>query len=415
MENKIKGTKDYFGIDSQKIFLVIEILESISKKYNLNKVITPTFENTSLFTKAVGNDADVVNKEMYTFKDKKDRSISLKPEGTAPIVRMVLENNLLENNNKPEFYYISPTFRYERPQKGRQREFFQYGIEKFGNDSIYTDIETIILAKEILDKLEISKYELQINSIGDSETRQKYNLALKEFINPILNELSEYAQEKVNSGNIIRVFDSKDDSDLKLLENAPMIKEYISLESKKRFEEIKEILNNNNIKFLENKNLVRGLDYYNDLVFEFISTDIEKLGSKATIIGGGRYDFLINKMDNSKNSPAIGFGLGIERLILAADDYLLKNIKNEIEYFIACAYEEKEMQNIALELSIKLRNRGISVYVDYSNKKIEKKIDSAIKMKVKKIIIVGNEINKGFVTLKNLENNTKEEKKIGEI
>ena len=295
MEKKIKGTKDYFGIESKKLFLTFDILETIAKSYNLSKVVTPTFENTSLFLRTVGSDSDVVNKEMYTFQDKKGRSISLKPEGTASIVRMVLENKLLDNNNKPNLYYITPTFRYERPQKGRQREFFQFGIERFGNDCVYVDVEIILFAEEIFKRLEITKYNLQINTIGDSKARKKYNEALKKYVFPLMNKLSEYAKEKINSGNIMRIFDSKIDADLKLLKNAPIIKEFISIESRKKFTELKLILDKNNIKFFENPTLVRGLDYYNDLVFEYVSTDVEKLGSKSTILGGGRYDSLIKK------------------------------------------------------------------------------------------------------------------------
>lgn len=412
---KLKGTRDYYGAESNKLRMTIEILEEVAKNYNYKKMVTPTFESSSLFSRAVGSSADVVNKEMYSFEDKKGRSLSLKPEGTSPVVRSVLENKLLDNNNKPDLYYISSMFRYERPQKGRQREFFQFGIESFGKDCTYVDFEVVAMAKDILDRLNITKYELQINSIGDSKARQDYNNALEKFVSTKMDQLSDYAKEKVNSGNVMRVFDSKEESDLELLKDAPKISEFISPESRIKFASIKDKLKKNNIEFIVDETLVRGLDYYNDLVFEFVSTDIENLGSKSTIIGGGRYDSLINKMDESKDVPAIGFAIGIERLMLAAKEFLDENYVDNLEYYIACAYPEEELQDIAQSLAIKLRKENNNVFVDYSDKKLPKKFDLAEKMNALKIIVVGNETKNGIVTIKDIVNNTQEEKQIKDI
>ena len=412
---KIKGTRDYFGIETQKLELTFKILEEISKEYNLNKIVTPTFESTDLFSRAVGSNVDVVNKEMYTFNDRKGRSISLRPEGTASVVRLLLENKQLELNNKPQVYYISSMFRYERPQKGRQREFFQFGVEKFGNDCMYVDTETILMTQEILNRLEINKFELQINSIGNSEDRKKYNVALKEFLNQKKDFLSSYAKEKLNSGNILRILDSKIDSDLEHLKDAPSIKDFLSIKSRMRFAKFKKLLEDNKISYVENNGLVRGLDYYNDLVFEYISTDNEKLGTKSTIIGGGRYDYLVEKMDNTKKVPAIGFAIGIERLMLAADDFLSNNIEEKINYYIISAYPEPEIQNSSLFLSNKLRKKGYRVFVDFGNRKLNKNLDLAEKLNVDKIIIVGNEIKDGEVTVKDIKENTKKRVRIEEI
>ncbi len=415
MIKKIKGTRDYFSTDAKKLEKTISILENISKRYSLNKIISPTFENTDLFSKAVGNETDVVSKEMYTFKDKKGRSISLKPEGTASTVRIVLENKLLDNNKSEDFYYIDSMFRYERPQKGRQREFFQFGVERFGKDSVYIDVETILIAIDILKEMNIDKYELQINSIGSLEDREKYNKALKSYIKDNFNELSDYAKEKFTSGNIFRIFDSKDESDLKILKNVPSIFEFISIESKERFELIEKLLIENKIKYVINNNLVRGLDYYNDIVFEFVSTDLKNLGTKSTIIGGGRYDSLINKFDETKQIPAIGFAVGLERLMLAANDYLEGNVNDEIDYYLIVAYNEELMNHKAFEIAKKLREKQHSVIVDYSTKKISKKFDIAEKRNAKNVIIIGNEITNEIVTIKNIKDGSSKELKIKEI
>ncbi len=403
MITKIKGTRDYFGLESKKFHGTLKILEDVAKQYSIDKIVIPTFEKTELFSRAVGNETDVVNKEMYTFNDRKDRSISLRPEGTASTVRLALENKLLDNNGQEDVYYISSMFRYERPQKGRQREFYQFGVERFGKDSVYIDVETILMAVEILKRLEITKYELQINSIGNSIDRVKYNEALKAFVDSKIDLLSVYAKEKYDSGNILRIFDSKIDSDLELLKDAPSVFEYINGESRERFEQIKNILNENNIDFVINENLVRGLDYYNDIVFEFVSTDIENLGSKSTIIGGGRYDSLVNKFDESKDTPAVGFAIGIERLMLAATNYLENNIETNIDYFVAVAYAEENMQSSALQVANKLRAKGNLVKVDYSKRKLPKKFEEAEKLNATNVVIVGNEVSEGKVTVKNIK------------
>ncbi len=411
---KMKGTRDYFGYDSKKINYVFNLLDETSKEFGYEKIITPTFEVSELFTRTVGNDVDVVNKEMYTFSDKKGRSLSLRPEGTAGATRLALENKLIDNNQIQSFYYISNMFRYERPQKGRQREFFQFGVERYGEDCLMVDTEVIQFGISILNKLNIDKYELQINSIGSSEDRIKYNDALKEFTSSRLDNLSDYAKEKYNSDNIFRIFDTKNDNDLEILKDAPSMIDFLSKESLERFKKIKLTLRQLEIKFIVNDKLVRGLDYYNDLVFEFVSTDEENLGSKSTIIGGGRYNKLVNKIDSSKDVPAVGFALGIERLILASDKFLSKNIDNRIDYYIATAHDELAMDWTANRIAFSLRNKSYSVIVDYRAKKLSKKYDRAKEI-ANKLIIVGNEIKDGNITIKDLKTNETIEMKIGEI
>ncbi len=415
MVTKFKGTRDYYGIEAKKFEKTISILDKVAREFSLDKVVTPTFEKTELFSRAVGNDTDVVNKEMYTFNDRKDRSISLRPEGTASTVRLALENKLLDNNGQEDVYYISSMFRYERPQKGRQREFYQFGVERFGKDSAFIDVETIMMAIKILKELDIDKYELQINSIGNSEDRVKYNAALKDFISTKKDSLSAYAIEKYESGNVLRVFDSKIDSDLELLSDAPTVFDYINEESKLRFSQIRTLLDEHGIQYKLNENLVRGLDYYNDIVFEFVSTDIENLGSKSTIIGGGRYDSLVNKFDESKNVPAIGFAIGIERLMLAATDFLNENTTTSVDNYVVVAYEEEVMQNAALKVANVLRQRGETVKTDFSKRKLSKKFELAEKENATNVIIVGNEVSEGKITIKNIKEGTSQEVNLKEI
>ena len=414
MEKRVRGTRDYYGNDSKKINILFSILDKISKEFSYNKIITPTFENSELFHRTVGSETDAINKEMYTFEDKGGRMLSLRPEGTASAVRLALENNLLDNNVSPSLYYISNMFRYERPQKGRQREFFQFGVENFGKDHVFVELEIIQFAETILNRLQISKYELKINSIGDSSIREKYSEALKGFVLKIKNKLSNGAIEKLESNNLMRIFDSKIDKDIELLKEAPSINDFLSERSNQRFDEIKLLLKENDIKFTIDDKLVRGLDYYNDFVFEFVSTDVDNLGTKSTIIGGGRYDSLVNKMDNKKDVPAIGFALGIERVLLASDELLTKSIKEEKDYYVAVGYDEPKMNKTANALAISLREKGFEVMVDYSDRKLKKKIERAEKI-AKFVIIVGNEIADGKVSIKEFITNKTITKDIKEI
>ncbi len=416
MENKkIKGTRDYYGEEAKRLNYFFNTLDKIASLYGYQKIYAPTMEETSLFSRAVGNETDVVNKEMYAFEDKKGRSISLRPEGTAQTVRLALENKLLDNNQNPNFYYIENMFRYERPQKGRQREFFQFGVENFGKKDPYVDVETVLLAKEILNKFSIDKFELQINTIGNSEDRVKFNNALKNFINERIEDFSDYAKEKIDGENVLRVLDSKNDKDLELLEEAPKLIDYINEESINYYKEFKNILDKNNIKYIENDKLVRGLDYYNDIVFEFISTDIEKLGAKSTLIGGGRYDGLIKQLDNSKDIPAVGFAMGIERMLLACEDQIEAEGILSVDYYIATAYPETEMKDAAILIANKLRAKGFKVYVDFEDRKLPKKLDNAEKKNSTFAIIVGNEIKENKVTIKEIGTQETQTKEIEEI
>lgn len=412
---KLKGTRDYFENDSWKLQKTFSMLENIVKKYDFDKVYFPLIENSLLFSKVIDSDVDIVNKEMYSFNDKGNRLISLIPEGTTSVVRMIIENKLLNVKNSLNYYYISPIFRYERPQKGRQREFFQFGVEKFGENSKYEDFEIISIAIEILKKFEITKYELHINNIGSSKDRESYNLALKKFLFKNSDLLSDYSKEKLKDNNVFRIFDTKNEEDIIILKKSPRIQEYISEDSTKRFDSFLNLLKENNINFKINDRLVRGLDYYNDLVFEFISTDEEKIGSKSTIIGGGRYNSFVSKMDNNFDSPAIGFAIGIERLMLVAENFLNSIKKKNIDYYITCINDNEELKKDLLKVASIFRKKNFIIKTDFSNKKIAKKFLNAEKYNSKNIIMIGDEIRDGFVMVKNLSDKTQRKINIKEI
>lgn len=412
---KVKGTRDYFGDEAKKIDIFFSELSKLAINYGYEKIFAPIFEETSLFSRSVGLETDVVNKEMYSFDDRNGKSITLRPEGTAQAVRLALENKLLDNNKSKNLFYINNMFRYERPQKGRQREFFQFGVESFGKKDPYVDVEIIQFADSIFKHFEVNKYELQINTIGNSIDRNTYNKELKSFVEENIEDFSDYGREKISGDNVLRILDSKDKKDLKLLEDAPKLIDYINDESKQYFEEIKTILTKLNIKFVINEKLVRGLDYYNDLVFEFVSTDEESLGAKSTLLAGGRYDNLVKIIDNKKDIPAIGFAMGIERMMLASKQYLEKMNLKFIDYYVLSAYNEEDKKEVAFDIATKLRNKNFSVYLDLEDKKLSKKISNANNIKSSFIIIIGNEINDGIVTIKEIKTEKIEKKKIKEI
>ena len=413
--NKIKGTRDYYGEEAKKLNYFFKTLDKIATKFGYQKIFTPTMEETSLFSRTVGNKTDVINKEMYSFNDRKERSISLRPEGTAQTVRMALENKLLDNNLNPNLYYIGNMFRYERPQKGRQREFFQFGVENFGNKDFYVDAEIVLLAKNILNEFFIDKVQLLINTIGTSEDRIKFNEELRIFITKRIDDFSEYAKDKIKNGNVLRVLDSKDKRDQEMLKLAPKLIDFINEESLEYYKNFKRILEKNNISYIEDGNLVRGLDYYNDIVFEFVSTDIDRLGAKSTLIGGGRYDGLVKQLELSKDIPAVGFAMGIERMLLACEDKIKEKGIISYDYYIATAYAETDMKDAAIKISSSLRSKGFKVYVDFEDKKLPKKLDNAKKKNSTFVIIVGNEVKANKVTIKEIGTQELEIKEIEEI
>ena len=357
---KPKGTKDYFDIDSAKLTYLENKLAAISFNYGFTKITFPVFENEELFRRTTGEGTDIVDKEMYTFLDKGGRNLSLRPEGTASVSRLLIENKLIFRNEEKRYFYLEKMYRYERPQKGRQREFFQFGVEFFNANSIYNDLEIIDLAITILDELKINNYVLKINSIGSSESRKKYQEALKTYLLKYELSLSQESQNRLNK-NIFRILDSKQDIDKELLKNAPKISDFLSNKEAQDFDFIKRKLLENNISFEVDLYLVRGLDYYNDLVFEFIEKD-----SNLTIIGGGRYDTLISMLQPNLIVKAIGFAIGIERILN------LINIESpKVNYYIASTSKNPQIFDILKNEANLKRKNNISVITDFKTNKYD--------------------------------------------
>lgn len=410
---KIKGTRDYYLEEGLKLKFVLKKLERLATNYFFKPIKFPTFEYKNLFQKTVGKETDIVNKEMYHFLDRKGREIVLRPEGTASTMRLILENKLLDTNkNDLRFYYLENMFRYERPQKGRQREFIQFGIEFINADSIYADYEILDFASKILSEFKIKNYRLDLNSIGSLQTRKKYIEDLKKYLLKIKDKLSNDSKIRLEK-NILRILDTKNEKDILLLKDAPKITDYLDQKEKEDLFKIENHLKNKKINYRINPFLVRGLDYYNNLVFEFYELDDNKLGTQNTIIGGGRYDYLVNNLDQTKQAKAIGFALGIERLILSAKDYIDKNYQQEIYYSVISVNEEYLEE--AYKITEFLRNKNKNVVFNFSEQKFNKKLLQAIKSNFDFVIIVGKEIKNNKIILKDIKAKTEKEISIDKL
>ena len=396
----VKGTKDIL-LDESDLFLhVISVARESASNYGYREASLPIFEFTEVFKRTLGETSDVVNKEMYTFEDKGGRSITLRPEFTAGIVRAAISNNLYDKL-PVKFFSAGPVFRYENPQKGRYRQFNQLNLENIGSRSPMIDAEMIVLVKEILDRLELSNITLELNSLGDIESRKKYSMALVKYLTKYKKDLSEDSQTRLTK-NPLRILDSKNSSDQKILEEAPALKNYLNKDSLKFFEELLSHLDVLGIKYFVNDKIVRGLDYYTDTVFEFITTE---LGSQGAVFAGGRYDGLFKIMGGA-DTPAVGCAGGIERLMALYKEAI--STKNLVTLLVL---DHKFSVN-GLELAQKLRKENIRTVVEES-KDVGKSIRKALGNNSKFVIFLGEEeVAQGKVKLKNLE--TREEKLFSE-
>jgi len=397
MINIPKGTKDVLPDESYKWQYIENKARKVSSLYGLKEVRTPTFEHTELFLRGVGDTTDVVNKEMYTFTDKGDRSITLKPEGTAGVARLFIENGLSSSALPAKMYYLTPAFRYERPQAGRLREFHQFGVEIFGASSPDTDAEVIMLAEQFLKSLGLSEYELNINSIGCKGCRADYNAALKDFLRPHLGELCETCRTRFEK-NPLRTLDCKEEGCRKYMDNAPRIIDYLCPDCKAHFNRLQEILTENGVKYKVNPQIVRGLDYYSRTVFEFVSTAI---GSQGTVCGGGRYDSLIETIGGAP-TPAVGFGAGIERLMLLMENTGVSfGERDGITVYIAGM--DDSCRGKALSLAQALRRNGIKCDVDHMSRSIKAQFKYAGKMGVRYVAVIGGaELERGEANIKDM-------------
>lgn len=394
----LKGTKDIFGEEMRKWLDVEEIIRGLCDDFGFNQIRTPMFEFTDLFVRGVGETTDVVNKEMYSFTDKGKNNITLKPESTAAVVRAFLEHNMYADTQPTKLYYISPTFRYERPQAGRQRQFHQFGVEMFGTDSATADAEVIALGSTLLKRLGIKKVELHINSLGGPECRKKYNETLKAFLNEKRDHLCPLCQERMDK-NPLRVLDCKNPECQEHLKAAPTVLDTLGPECKAHFEELQSLLTAMEIPFVVDPGIVRGLDYYTKTVFEFISNDI---GAQGTVCGGGRYDKLVDEI-GGKHVPAVGFGAGMERLIIVRDAENKEALAPATrDIFIGFRGEEAKME--AFKLVNALRQEGISAESDHLARSIKAQMKYANKIGARYSAILGeSELENGEIQLKEME------------
>src|SRR5574344_1847171 len=399
-----KGTKDILPDEISNWQKMENKAVEIFSKANVKEIRTPIFEATELFQRGVGDSTDIVNKEMYTF-EKADRSITLRPENTAGVVRAFIENGMHRLSVPVKLWYKGPMFRYERPQAGRQRQFNQLGVEIFGIEEASADVEAIMLAVSYLKALGLNDLEVEINSLGCSSCRSNFKIALKSVIKPYLNELCEDCKKRYEI-NPLRILDCKNEECIEILSASEIQKvvksDFICDDCSNHFSKVLEMLDVLKVKYKINKQLVRGLDYYNRTVFEIKSNN---LGSQNAVCGGGRYDGLVEMLGGEK-MPAVGFAMGMERL-----NSLLENVKEEkIDIFVVST-----LQNETYELVSKLREEGYSVDFDFQSKKFKKQLEKASKLAKYAIILGEDEVQNNILTLKNLSSFEQEEIKFEDL
>lgn len=401
---KPKGTKDILPLEAAKWQYVENVARETFKKYNYGEIRTPMFEHYEVISRSVGDTTDIVTKEMYDFHDKGDRHITLRPEGTAPVVRSYVENKLFapEVQKPVKVYYIGSMFRYERPQAGRLREFHQVGVECFGSANPASDVETIAMAYHLFDTLGVKDVTLHLNTLGSPESRAAYRQALIDYLSPMRQQLSKDSQRRLDE-NPLRVLDSKEKEDIVAVENAPSILDYLDEASQAHFDAVREMLEMLNIPYVIDTNMVRGLDYYNHTIFEFI-TRVDQ--TDLTICAGGRYDGLVSYFGGPE-TPGFGFGLGLERLLMILDKQgVILPVETEMDVYVAVLGEGANSK--ALELVQGLRQQGFTAERDYLGRKIKAQFKSADVYKAKAVITLGeSEVQEGQVTVKN--NQTRQE------
>ena len=409
MIQKPKGTYDVYGNKGKTILEIENILKALMGKYNYEYIRTPLFEASELFHRGVGDTTDIVTKETYDFLDRGNRNMTLRPEGTAGVVRSYIENKMYGEAIQPrKTWYYGPMYRYERPQSGRFREFYQFGVEVFGSDSPLMDAEVISIPVNLYKLLGLKGIKVNINSLGDIESRNNYREALKEYFRPHLDELCDDCKERFEK-NPLRIIDCKYDANLDIIKNAPRIIDYLNEDSKKHFEEVQKYLKAMNIDYIVNPNVVRGLDYYTHTVFE-VEASVEGFGSQNVLCGGGRYNGLVETIGGPA-TPGVGFALGMERLLTALE---FENINlvddNSLDIYVIPMNDSKEY---SASITNMLRMNGFNVDIDSMDRKIANNFKQADRLNAKFVIIIGEEeTNTKVLTIKN--NVTKEEFKISE-
>ena len=391
-----RGVQDWYGEEMRKRAIVEKTAREIAATYHMTEIITPMFEHTVLFQRGVGETTDVVQKEMYTFEDKGGRSITLKPEGTAGVMRAYLEHNMYAQPAPAKLYYVTQAFRYEKPQSGRLRQHHQFGVEFVGSSSPLAEVELITLITELIAKLGLSDAKLHINSIGCKNCRKTYNDALLAYLKEHESELCPTCRERMQK-NPLRVIDCKVDTCKKIVEHAPRTIDYLDDECRTHFEELKALLDEMQIEYTVDTGIVRGLDYYTKTVFEFVDSN------GFTLCGGGRYDGLIHEIDEKQDIPSVGFGMGIERILYFMD-------KEGVEFppadpiALYVGILGKEARGRAYRLVDSLRRQGFIVETDYMDRSVKAQMKYANKLGAKKTVIIGSqELEENKARIKDME------------
>lgn len=403
-----KGTQDWYGADMHKRTQIEKIARTLCESYHIKEVITPVFEHTVLFQRSVGETTDVVQKEMYTFTDKGERSITLKPEGTAGAIRAFLENNMYAASQPTKLFYVTPAFRYEQPQSGRLRQHHQFGVEFIGSKSPLAEVELITLVTTFIKRLGLKDASLHINSIGCAQCRKTYNEALLKYLGEHEEELCPTCRERMKK-NPLRVIDCKVPSCREIVKEAPRTVDFLDEECREHFEELKRLLHELNIPFEVDTGIVRGLDYYTKTVFEFVNAE------GFTLCGGGRYDSLIHEIDEKQDIPSVGFGMGIERIL-----YFLEREGAELEpekpVALYVGILGKEAKAKAYRIVNTLRETGVIVETDYMERSVKAQMKYANKIGAKNTVILGeDELNKQKAVIKNMETHEETEVELNKI
>lgn len=403
-----KGTQDWYGESMHKRTIIEKKARALCKTYNIKEIITPMFEEIDLFQRGVGETTDVVQKEMYDFYDKGERHMALKPEGTAGAIRAYLENSLYAASQPTKLFYVTPAFRYEKPQSGRLRQHHQFGVEFVGSKSPLAEVELITLLTTFIKELGLKDAKLHINSIGCPNCRKTYNDALLAYLKEHEGELCETCRERMKK-NPLRVIDCKVPSCKEIVKDAPRTVEYLDEECKEHFEELQSLLNELNIPYEIDTGIVRGLDYYTKTVFEFVNSE------GFTLCGGGRYDNLVHEIDGKQDIPSVGFGMGIERII-----YFLEKEQVELEpepaVELYVGILGKEAKARGYKLVNEVRSAGVVVETDYMDRSVKAQMKYANKIGAKNTVILGaDELEKGVATIKNMESHEETEVALDKI
>lgn len=414
MINIPRGTQDILPEDTKQWRYIENKLDDLMTLYNYQEIRTPIFESTELFARGVGDSTDVVQKEMYTFLDKGDRSITLRPEGTAAVVRSYIEHKMQGDPNQPvKLYYNGPMFRYERKQKGRYRQFTQFGVEAIGAENPSIDAEVLAMVMHIYQSFGLKHLKLVINSIGDADSRKEYNEALVKHFEPVIGDFCSDCQSRLHT-NPMRILDCKVDKDKEAVKTAPRIIEFLNAESTKYYDEVKQHLDNLNIRYEEDPNLVRGLDYYTHTAFELMIDNPNYDGAITTLCGGGRYNGLLELL-GGPNNTGIGFALSIERLLLALEDEGIElDVEDDFDLFIVTMGHEAD--NYAVKLLNELRHNGVKADKDYLSRKVKGQMKQADRLQANYTIVIGDqELENNEIDIKDMATGNTEKINLDEV